>query len=697
MTDRFFNAHHSPLGAFASFTLGYKGASGGLGLELAGPANQNVYIGIQSGKQFRLLPFYGDSDNERERFDASGAESNGRETRPVVSFADSELSRDFKVATDTWVAGDLTFTIYSPVFPAPEPQTAPSAQCRHALIPAVFVEMTLDNSGHQTERKAVFGYQGNDPCSSMRRVDDTSGGKLTGIGQGRHSAICTTDDEVVSGLAFSIDELLFPKRESHLSFGLGTVGALIMKAAAGEKRTWRFSVCFYRGGIVTTGLDAKYLYTRYFDSIEDVALYGCSHFDDYREAASKADDEFSGTALSSHRSFMLSHAVRSYYGSTQLLAVDGQPVWVVNEGEYRMMNTFDLLVDHLFFELKMNPWTVRNALDLFVKRYSYYDKVTYPGDEREYEGGLSFTHDMGVANTFSRKGYSVYELAGLDGCFSYMTHEQLVNWILCGALYALETGDKTWVEDRKDVFIDCFTSMLNRDHHDPAMRDGIMDLDSSRTEGGAEITTYDNVDTALGQARRNTYLAVKSWAAYLHLKKIFDTYELADLSESAQSQADRCAASILSHQKADGTIPALLEKDNGSVILSIVEGLIFAYKLDSGLCDETGTYGAFVNALREHCKAVLSDKTCLFDDGGWRLSSTSDNSWLSKIYLSQYIAEKILGIEPDTRADHAHVNWLVDPDNSCFAWSDQMNKGKVCGSRYYTRGVTAVLWLENGQ
>jgi hypothetical protein len=30
--NQFFNAHHSPVGAFASFTLGFPGASGGLEL-----------------------------------------------------------------------------------------------------------------------------------------------------------------------------------------------------------------------------------------------------------------------------------------------------------------------------------------------------------------------------------------------------------------------------------------------------------------------------------------------------------------------------------------------------------------------------------------------------------------------------------------------------------------------------------------
>ena len=47
MKNIFFNAHHSPMGAFASFTLGFPGAKGGLGMELKGPANENVYIGLE--------------------------------------------------------------------------------------------------------------------------------------------------------------------------------------------------------------------------------------------------------------------------------------------------------------------------------------------------------------------------------------------------------------------------------------------------------------------------------------------------------------------------------------------------------------------------------------------------------------------------------------------------------------------------
>ena len=38
--DKFFNAHHSPIGAFASFTLGHKGPSGGLGMDVGKPATK---------------------------------------------------------------------------------------------------------------------------------------------------------------------------------------------------------------------------------------------------------------------------------------------------------------------------------------------------------------------------------------------------------------------------------------------------------------------------------------------------------------------------------------------------------------------------------------------------------------------------------------------------------------------------------
>lgn len=79
---------------------------------------------------------------------------------------------------------------------------------------------------------------------------------------------------------------------------------------------------------------------------------------------------------------------------------------------------------------------------------------------------------------------------------------------------------QAWLQQSLGVFHSALTSLVNRDHPDPAVRDGIMSADSSRTLGGSEITTYDSLDTSLGQARDNLYLGGKTWAAYVLLEKV---------------------------------------------------------------------------------------------------------------------------------------------------------------------------------
>lgn len=695
MYEKFFNAHHSPIGAFASFTLGSQGASGGLGLELAGPANQNVYIGLQQieGEDFEMLPFYGEAKNRKQDFDST--ENTDSTKRKIKPFDNALIRRDFRLCSDIWTAGELTFAIYSPVRSIPDPMSSSDQILQSALIPAVFAEITIDNRMGTTERTALFGYQGSDPYSSMRHIiKNDNDNRICGIGQGGLTAICTANNNVCSGLAFSIKDLAFCKSRESLMSGLGTTGVLLMNAPAGAISSWKFVICFFRGGIVTKGIEAEYHYTKYFHSIEEVAAFGLKHFDEYRDQALKADSIIEDASLSSERKFMMAHSIRSYYGNTQLLSVNDKPLWVVNEGEYRMINTIDLTVDHLFYEMMFNPWTVKNVLDFYCDNYSYRDTVKIPGNQKEYSGGISFTHDMGVGNCFSPPGRSAYEIPNLKGCFSFMTQEELVNWILCAGVYVCETDDSDWLKSRQDVLQSCFSSMVNRDHFDPEKRDGIMDLDSSRVMNGAEINTYDNVDEFTGAARRNSYIAVKCWAAYTIFEHLFIRLGESELAAQASEQAKLCANTICVFQKTDGTIPALLEEDNQSVLISVIEGLVFPWFCRRELLDENGPYGKLVLALKTHCKAILKNGTCLFEDNGWRLSSTSDNSWLSKIYLCQFVAEKILHLEKNSASDCAHLSWLIDSDNSYFAWSDQMRAGKVCGSRYYPRGVTSILWLK---
>jgi hypothetical protein len=319
---------------------------------------------------------------------------------------------------------------------------------------------------------------------------------------------------------------------------------------------------------------------------------------------------------------------------------------------------------------------------------------------RNIPAGFSFTHDVGVANVFSRPQYSAYEMAGLDDCFSYMSHEELVNWLLSALVYTEQTQDRGFIDSMLPTFRACFDSMLNRDHPDSGQRNGLMGLDSNRTQGGAEITTYDSLDASLGQSRNNIYMAGKCWAAYVALEKFFAAEGLQQLSEDAGKQADHCAASIATHLNSEGYIPAIINEDNDSRIIPAIEGLVFP--LFTG-CEEAldpqGRFAGYLGSLQKHLKTVLVKGVCLFEDGGWKLSSTSNNSWLSKIYLSQFIAREILDLpweDEGEAADAAHVSWLLHPELSYWCWSDQILSGLIGGSKYYPRGVTAILWLYEG-
>ncbi len=695
----FYNAFHSPIGAHASFTLGCRGRSGGFGVELGRPADQSVYIGVETktpGK-FKALPFYVESESAASRYDHAADKKKSQNA--ISSYAENKIQRDYQLGTDTWSVDDLVFKIYSPVAAAPEPDKATVAELKAAYCPCVLAELTVDNRAGKTPRTAFFGFQasGGIEADSARILDELSG-SMKGAGQGNSVALVTDATDAVAGQGFSINDILVEKTPENLTFGLGDTVALLVPVAAGKKVTARFVIALYRGGVVTSGVGMSYLYSRYFKTLASVARFGMDNFTALKKRAEHANALVSRARLSDDQKFQMIHAIRSYYGSTQLLDWDGKPFWVVNEGEYRMMNTFDLTVDQLFYEMKMNPWTVRNELDWFTRRYSYTDKLHVPGGGNVHPGGISFTHDMGRSNRISRAGYSTYELYNLSGCFSHMTHEQLVNWVLCAAVYAKLAKDKRWLKKNLPVFQKCLVSMMRRDHPKDSQRNGVMGLDSSRTLNGAEITTYDSLDRSLGQARNNVYLAVKSWAAYVAMAEIFRANRLPSHAADAEKQAARAAATIVSHMNPAGFIPAILGEKCDSKIIPAIEGLVFPYVLKmQSVLSERGTYGDLIRVLKTHLKTVLCEGACLYPGGGWKLSSSADNSWLSKIYLCQFVARKILGFsakETKESADRAHAAWLKKEENLYWAWSDQMRSGVAHGSKYYPRGVTSILWLQ---
>ena len=430
---------------------------------------------------------------------------------------------------------------------------------------------------------------------------------------------------------------------------------------------------------------------------------------------------------------MIAHATHSYYGSTQLLEIDRKPFWVVNEGEYCMMNTLDLAVDHVFWELDRNPWLVSNMLDSFVRLYSYTDEVKVYGGEvalsshehdpsqsppppdaaqlaRPYStrpGGISFCHDMGAHNNFAPKGRSSYELANLTSTFSYMTVEQLCNWILTAACYMAKTRDTAWLKKNKKVIQACLESMVNR-----GGEVGFAQYDSTKTVGGQEITTYDSLDHSLAQTRNNVYMAVKSWATYHALALMFR-----DLGDKAtQAKCRKLAekvAEVVAGQAVDGVLPAVFEKGNpgyNSRILPAVEGCMYPlYFVKTGYQRQTleqvfGTPAEkrMYDVLKEHTRRLLLDpqRRNVFADGGIKLSSTSNNSWMSKISIFMHLTRRVFHLDQEPgvvevfrKADAAHVKWQVE-GSAYWACSDQIVSGVGKASKYYPRIITSALWME---
>ena len=746
-----FNAQHSPMGAFMSFTCGNFGTRGGIGLQIGQPGDQEVFIGFKDGDRhsdhtLKCLPFYTAAVNRAA--DAFLVEQAGPQEQNVkpdaVPFGEKEISRSYSWATDRWVAEGMSFTVYSPFGAIPDPAVDGKRKMREGLLPAVLARLELDNTKGSGTRTAMFALNHARPGCRILEEDLGLGRVAFAF---RREAGCAAElldfTSSKKGVKTEAKPFVFMRwsasdgvRERHNPVHLlGSCPGVGFEVPAGKKYGITIALGSYLEGFQTNGMDARYLYTRYFKSLADVLKTALESSGKMIAAAKSLDDKLDNSTVTDDQRFLISHATHSYYGSTQLLEVDKKPLWVVNEGEYCMMNTLDLAVDHVFWELDHNPWLVRNLLDEFVRRYSYVDEVKVytsefaqsgdtvqidpsqappPPDEaqlnRPYEtkpGGLSFCHDMGAHNNFSPQGRSSYELANLTGCFSYMTQEQLCNWILTAGCYVAKTRDVAWLKKNKSVVEACLDSMINR-----SGAVGFAQFDSTRCAGGQEITTYDSLDHSLAQTRNNVYIAVKSWASYWALALMFrELGETADQKRSSDLAAK--VAGVVSDQAVDGVLPAIFEKSSpgySSRILPAVEGCVYPlYFAQTGWagCGPDEIYGTpeekrMLEVLTAHTRNLLLDpeRRNLFADGGIKLSSTSNNSWMSKIAIFMHVTRKVLKLDVDPaiadvfrKADAAHVKWQTE-GSSYWACCDQIVSGEGKASRYYPRIITSALWME---
>ena len=746
-----FNAQHSPMGAFMSFTCGNFGTRGGIGLQIGQPGDQEVFIGFKEGDRYsdeplKCLPFYTAAvDRSADAFLVEQAGPAEQNVKPdAMPIGEGAFERSYGWASDQWTAQGLSFSVYSPFGAIPDPTAASDEQMREGLLPAVIARLVLDNTHGASTRTAMFALNHARP-GSRTLPEDLGSGRVAFAFRREAGGAAELLDFTSSEKGVKVDggPFLFMRwsasdgvRERHNPVHLlGSCPGFGFEVPAGKKYGITIALGSYLEGFQTNGLDGRYLYTRYFKGLADVLKTALDNSGKIIAAARLLDSKLDNAAVSDEQRFLISHATHSYYGSTQLLEVDGQPFWVVNEGEYCMMNTLDLAIDHVFWELDHNPWLVRNLLDNFVRRYSYTDDVKVyksefapsvetvqvdpsqtppPPDEaqlnRPYEtrpGGISFCHDMGAHNNFSPQGRSSYELANLTGCFSYMTQEQLCNWILTSGCYVAKTRDVEWLRKNKSVVEACLTSMINRSGDV-----GFAQFDSTRCAGGQEITTYDSLDHSLAQTRNNVYIAVKSWASYKALGLLFRELGATE-SQARCAQLAAKVAAVVCDQAQDGVLPAIFEKSNpgySSRILPAVEGCAYPlYFVKTGFagCTLEQIYASpsesrMFEVLREHTRTLLLDpeRRNLFADGGIKLSSTSNNSWMSKIAIFMHVTRRVFHLDADPqiaelfrKADAAHVKWQTE-GSSYWACCDQIVSGEGKASRYYPRIITSALWME---
>lgn len=680
MKSDFFQSLHSAPGANATFALGYKNHGGGFGIEEDRVPDQDVYIGVRRGGTVTCFPFFKDRARLAEK--AFTQKEKDSEASLAV-FSEELMTRSLQYGSDRFECSGVSFELISPIRILPDPEKENYEACKYAYCPGIIARMTVDNRTGTEDVEAIFAVS---PMEGKQLLSKKTGGMLNGFISRTGYGFAVSGS--VGAEEFSDFGLLkaYERPEKVIS-SIAPLAGITVLVSAGEKKEIMIAMGWYKKGIATEGLKTcRYYYTNYYPDLVSVLAYVLDHQKDMIADGEKADRFLDRKGLSTTRKLLLCQSVKSYYYSTMLFDDAGKPRWVTNEGAFRMMNTLDLAIDHAFFELQYQPWSVRNQLEGFLAEYSYYDQC-----------GISFTHDQGTHNVFSQRGTSSYELPNLTDCFSFMSQEQLCNWILLAALYVEKTGDKEWAREHAAVITECLNSMKNRDSMEGDYH-GVMAVDSSRCGIGSEITTYDSLDSSLGQASESLYLAVKCWASYLALEKLADDIMLLETAQEAERHARISSRTIASFYREElGYIPAILSGTDASPIIPAIEGLIYPYLFGrKDALDERGPYGTLIENLKKHIKNVLQEGICLFSDKGWKLSAGSENSWMSKIFLCEYIAQYLLDCEFDyDSSDAAHWNWWADgcPSNPGI---DQIINGTQQEQRFhYPRAVTSYLWIQS--
>lgn len=694
-----FMTHHAPVGSWSSFTFGAEGLGASIDLEAPMVSDSaDFLVGVAQDGILTTLPFSRAAGKPASAAGPDVLAEGNKETAPVKQtvgwnyLSATAVRRELGACVDVFHAENMTLRVYTPQYPLEDPQEG--AISPEACCPGVLLELEIDNSGRAVQATGFLGLSWK-ADGRIYTVDTAGVAGLTGLGWRNEWMLAAEKTSAVYTVrGHDLEEQLRIDRRLLHQTG---AGALCIRVEPGERAVLTAALGFYKEGAGSNGIATRYYYTRCFDSVAAVCRSLLGRADSVTAYCRAQDADWRSRFAEDWQYAVFAQAVRGYAASTQLLCDEtGRVYYNVGEGAYVWRNTMDLAVDHLGWELKQNAWVVRNIIDLYIERYAYRDTVRFadrPGEE--FEGGLSFTHDMGNYFTYSPAGYSGYEreTTPKDGCYLYMTTEELLNGVCVMTAYGLYTGDGGWMTEKKATALSLLESLENRDDPLPEKRDGVLKAQSTRCgPQGKESTTYDALDHSLMDSRGSVYIQVKTVAALTLLEEF--------LRRAGEKEAARRAAGM--RQKAERSLERFYDEKRDCLranLYDTVESLVLGAVEPLGVLSLLGMTDRFPERLKEllrrHVRACLQKGACADAvTGGLRLSSTSNNTFVSKVMLSLFVMREVLAM--DIPAEHVTelLNWCrIYAERMTISDQILVDKRQVIGGCYYPRIITAAFWM----
>lgn len=658
------------MGICSTFAYGHLGQPCGIGTSSGvypywSDNGGGVLIGLSGPSGLQLLPFVA---------------STSQISTSATFYPNASIKRTLAPCTDQYsVDGTgLSFIHYTPAWQMPDLNTATLNEKRRYFLPATWMVFTITN----TNSSPIDFYFGLPVAVTPKTF---ANGAYQGIALG----------EAALAVQNGSCELLTGARLSSVLNGMSQGFAFHLNIPAGQTRSLMVVNGFYRSTVVDSRLGSHYYYTSLYPSMDSVIDSAFARFAEAQLRCQQLATAISHAGLNPFRQFLASYAFHSYMAiSACLLDPVGGVHWWEMEGYFNFINTFDLTVDHAFLDACLHPWALRNVLDTFSGAlsgtgYSYQAPLYSPGGIQVSTNGFSFYHDMGLwPNSGTGPAYS-----------SNMGDEELQAWILSAGVYWSHTSDNTWLTNNSALLQRCLNSMLLRDSTNSAARDGI-----TKNVNSGEITTYDNLDGSLRNPAFSARLAVRNWASYLALSAIFnqigDTADAATCDNMAATAAQTIVNRWNTYKGSQGYIPALLDGSNLAATTPIIEGLAYpaAMGLTNAIDRVAGPYATMLQSLSNHMMAVLVPGKCL--PWGWFMTSANIITWQSKIFISQYAAEAVLGMTNDfvngtVDQYHASIQIQAGPREGWVDATDGSGNYGFAGGVHYPRAVTSALWWLN--